>query len=241
MPKLTPLPIIEHWDCHSCGLCCRDSTVPLDEEDIAVLRSQKWEEHPDFRGIPTTVRMRVGGAREVLAKKDDGGCVFLTPAGLCRIHEIHGFDAKPKICRQFPLQLVPLDGRVLVATRRSCPTAARGVGRPVSQYFGDLQKLIPDKLDQYQPRPPEILSGYRRDWRDTLEVTSAIEKLMRDTRFPLVRRIVHGLEFCDLLADCSPRKLRKMDGKSFAELIRVGAESAHETAGQWFADRKSVV
>jgi hypothetical protein len=238
MPKLSPLPIIEHWDCQSCGLCCRDSIVPLDEEDVARLRGQKWDEHPDYLGIKTTVRMRILGGREVLAKKDDGSCVFLTSKGLCRIHELYGFDEKPKICRQFPLQPVPINGRVLIATRRSCPTAARGVGRPVTEYFNDLRKLLPATLDTIQPKPPAIINGYRRDWSDTLRVTDALEKMLCDTRYPLVRRIVHGLEFCNLLGDCKPRKLRKIDIRDFAELVRVATESAHESAAEWFVDRQ---
>lgn len=237
MPPLTPLPIIEHWDCHSCGLCCRDSIVPLDDEDLARLRAQHWEDRPEFQGVPTTVRMRVNNSREILAQKDDGRCVFLTDQGRCRIHEVYGFDEKPKVCRQFPLQVVPIKGRVLVAIRRSCPTAARGEGRPVTEYFSDLSKLVPETLDRVEQPPPAILGNYRRDWADILTVTGALERILCDTRFPLVRRIVQGLEFCSLLADCKPRKLKQISGRDFAELIRVAAESARDSAGEWFKER----
>jgi lysine-N-methylase len=128
MLSLKPLPIVEHWDCHGCGLCCHGSTVPLDDEDLSKLQAQKWDEDPSFRGAKTVVRTRIAGTSATLAHKSDGSCVFLTAEGRCRIHELHGFDAKPKVCRQFPLQLIPLDGRALVAARRSCPSAARGEG-----------------------------------------------------------------------------------------------------------------
>ena len=53
---LKPLPTVERWDCHQCGVCCRGSIVPLSDEDLAKLKAQKWEEHPDLAGTPTTVR-----------------------------------------------------------------------------------------------------------------------------------------------------------------------------------------
>ncbi len=41
------LPTDEKWSCHQCGICCRGSLVPLDDDDVARLRSQKWNEHSD--------------------------------------------------------------------------------------------------------------------------------------------------------------------------------------------------
>ena len=46
------LPIVERWDCHSCGFCCRSTKFKLSEEDLKKLREQKWEDNPDFRGVP---------------------------------------------------------------------------------------------------------------------------------------------------------------------------------------------
>ena len=237
MLPLKPLPIIERWDCQSCGWCCRDAIVPLTDEDVAKLKLQRWDQRPEFQGVKTVVRIRVGGAKAVLAQKADGGCVFLTAEGRCRIHELHGLEAKPKVCQQFPLQLVPLDGKIVVALRRSCPSAAKGEGRPVVEHLDALKKLLPASLDRLRPTPPAIIGGHTRDWADTRRVTDVFERMLRDARYPLVRRIVHGLEFCDLLAACSPRKLRRVASADFAELVRVAEESACESASEWFRER----
>ena len=108
---IKPLPMIERWDCHQCGVCCRGSVVPLSADDLARLEAQKWREQPDLKDTPVVVRESWLGHEYRLAHRDDGSCVFLMPDGLCRIHKELGFDAKPLVCRMFPLQIVPRDHR----------------------------------------------------------------------------------------------------------------------------------
>jgi hypothetical protein len=78
----------------------------------------------------------------------------------------------------------------------------------------------------------------RRDWRDTRLVAAAIERLMTDRRYPLVRRWIHVLQFCRLLSDCSLRKLKAMESGALGELIEVLEAAAFEGAGEWFGDRQ---
>src|SRR5436190_2017558 len=35
---IKPLPVIERWDCHQCGACCRGSIVPRDNVTYVTLR-----------------------------------------------------------------------------------------------------------------------------------------------------------------------------------------------------------
>ena len=63
MPPMTrplpkPLPVIERWDCHQCGACCRGSLVPLSADELARLKSQKWEERPEYKDTPVVVASR---------------------------------------------------------------------------------------------------------------------------------------------------------------------------------------
>ena len=50
MNRLVPLPILEKWDCHTCGVCCKGHTILLDADDLARLTSQGWETRPEFAG-----------------------------------------------------------------------------------------------------------------------------------------------------------------------------------------------
>ena len=47
------------------------------------------------------------GKKWFLSHRPDGSCVFLSDQGRCRIHERHGYEAKPLPCRLFPFVLVP--------------------------------------------------------------------------------------------------------------------------------------
>jgi hypothetical protein len=65
-------------------------------------------------------------------------------------------------------------------------------------------------------------------------VLDALERLMLDERYPMVRRLVHGLEFCDYLDQC---RLHRLDGKQFAELVPVLEKASVEGAAELFAER----
>ena len=171
-PPLKALPIIEHWDCHGCTDCCRATTIFLDKTDLAKLREQRWQDHEDFRGIKTVTRVHVLGGRRVLSKKPDGSCVFLSTEGRCRIHQEHGADAKPAVCRMFPLQLVPLANRTNLTVRRLCPSAAVDRGRPLKDHLKELKKSgLVEKFAVARSAPPAIVRGVRRSWTDFFAVS----------------------------------------------------------------------
>jgi lysine-N-methylase len=236
---LRTLPIIEHWDCHNCGICCYGNIIRLDDDDRARLKAQRWEDDPDYRGKRTIARHGLLKKSYTLVQRRDGGCIFLTAQGRCRIHEVHGYDAKPRICKTFPLQIVPVENGALLTTRRSCPSAAADKGRPLFDHLANVEQLVAPDLERAAgARPPRIMRGLARDWADTRKVTSALERLMTDRRFPLVRRWIHGLQFCQLLSDCRRRKLEALESAEFRELMAILEVGALEGAGRWFAERE---
>ena len=229
------LPIEEHWDCHGCGDCCFGTFISLTDDDLKRFRSQEWEKHPDFRCVKTLVRWGLFRRRYRVAKRPDGGCVFLTPDVRCRIHLEHGPQGKPLICRQFPLQLVPLDKFAYLWLRRTCPSAAAGQGRKLQVKRSDVRKSIAGALAlTRRVHPPKATRRDRLPWADVLQIADAFQRLMLDDRYPLVRRFVHGLQFCDGLDKC---RLKKFDAKKLGELLPMLAAAAVEDSGQFFADR----
>jgi lysine-N-methylase len=233
---IKPLPIVERWDCHQCGVCCRGSRVPLSAEDLARLKEQGWAEHPDFRGTPIVTRDSWLGGQPRLAHRDDGSCVFLLPDGLCRIHKELGFDAKPLVCRTFPLQVVPRDGVAYVTIRRACPSAAADLGRPVSEQLSEARELARESgLAEHSPSPPPIKPGERRAWPATRRVLDALQRLLADERFPVVRRLVHALAFCRLLEQAQTRRL---SDEQLGELCQVLEQGAPDESADVFSDRQ---
>jgi lysine-N-methylase len=194
------LPIVERWDCHSCAFCCRSTKFKLSDEDLKKLRAQKWEEHPEFRGLRIVTRH--GWLRKYyqLGKQPDGACIFLTEENLCRIHRDLGEAAKPLVCRLFPFQLVPLEKFAYVTLRQYCPSAVAENGRPLEEYLPQIAQLaVEGKLIDKPITLPAIIPGVKRNWDDLLLVAAAVDRLVLDQSYPLVRRLVHGLQFCNLL------------------------------------------
>lgn len=233
---IKPLPIIERWSCHQCGICCRGSVVSLSAEDLARLKQQGWAEHPDFRGRPVVVRESWLGGEHHLAHREDGSCVFLLPDGLCRIHKELGFDAKPLVCRTFPLQLVPRDNAAFVTIRRACPSAAADKGKPVSEQMDAALRVARESgLAEKPSQPPLLKPGERREWRPTRKVLDSLQRLLTDARYPVVRRLVHALAFCRLLEQA---KTRQLTDEQLAELCGVLEEGAPEECGDVFTNRQ---
>lgn len=230
------LPVVERWDCHGCGICCRGTVVELDADDVRRLQSQHWAEHPEYRAQKIVVRRGWWPARYELAKRPDGSCIFLTPQGRCRIHERFGLEAKPLVCQMFPLQVVPLERFAYLTLRRYCPSAAADRGQTLESHH----RLAPALIERWQKRPrpaqpPPLVAGHRARWDQALTITDALDGLVRDGSFPLVRRLVHVVEFCDLLEGC---RLDRLDRPRLAELVDMLRVTAVRDAGHVFRARQ---
>lgn len=230
------LPIVERWDCHNCGICCRGSIVQLSQQDVDRLRSQRWEERDEFRGVQTIVADGLLSQSYRLAQRDDGSCVFLTADGLCRVHMEFGEPEKPLMCRMFPLQLVPLKDHAILTTRRCCPSAADGKGRPIDEHRRWVTALARQRdIATESPQPPHIVPGHPRAWNEIERLFHVVERLVCDDRFPMVRRLVHVLAICDLLEQC---QLSNVADADLGELLDLLSLSATENAGECFANRR---
>lgn len=236
------LPIVvlnqdEKWDCHQCGFCCRGSLIPLSDEDLARLRSQKWEEEPELRGTRIVVRSRGSSGAFRLAHRSDGSCVFLDEKGLCRIHSKFGKEAKPTPCQTFPLQLIPHEKQAVLTLRRACPSAAADRGSPTSTQLPFIKQLVRDqRLQAESIAPPLLKAGEARPWKTVRAVLESVGGLLRDPRYPPVRRLVHVLQFADLLAKA---KTKRLSDQQVVELARTLAELAPEESKPFFEDRRS--
>ena len=46
------LTVLQNWDCHSCGDCCRSYSVPVTADERRRIEAQGWEKQPDFQNVP---------------------------------------------------------------------------------------------------------------------------------------------------------------------------------------------
>lgn len=235
------LPIVisegeESWDCHQCGICCRGSLVPLSAEDLDRLQGQNWSEHPDLRGVPVVQRIGWRGDNYHLAQREDGSCVFLNEDGLCRIHAELGPEAKPTICRVFPLQLIPQGKQAVLTMRRACPSAAVDKGRPLEGRMPFVKKFLDEgRLQAEAVAPPLVKRGERRDWTTAGRVLAALARLLQDERFPPVRRLVHALQ---MVSAMDQARTKDLDDAAFSKSLIGWEEGCLESAQTFFQTRQ---
>ena len=230
------LPTQEKWDCHQCGHCCRGSLVPLSEEDVLRLQSQAWDQREEYRNTKVMVPYPSSKKRFRLAQHSDGSCVFLGENGLCRIHSELGYEAKPAICRVFPLQLVPRGNDVALTIRRACPSSAADRGSSLQNHLPFVKQFVQEgKLSTNPIDPPYFKQGENRDWKTITLVFKTVAHMLQDMRFPPVRRLVHALQFSSLLEKA---KTKNLDDGKLAELITTLSDLVAEESKPFFADRK---
>ncbi len=234
------LPIVtlrneERWDCQQCGYCCRGSLILLSVEDAQRLRSQRWDEQPEYEKTRIMIPNKNAGSAFRLAHRDDGTCIFLSQDGLCRIHTKFGIEAKPTVCRTFPMQLIPHEKQAVLTYRRACPSAAADQGTLARERVGLIKQMVRDGgLKAESTTPPLLKSGERRNWKTIRIVLETLGELLRDGRYPPVRRLVHALQFASNL---EAAKTRQLTDHQIAELARTLAELMPEEAKSFFENR----
>jgi len=222
----------EHWTCRGCGKCCRGNLVPLQEDDLQRLQSQKWKQHPDFTHQPVINRKGWFSPHHTLAQRTDGTCVFLDKDGLCRIHKEFGFDEKPLVCRMYPLQIVPLEKTAILTLRRSCPAATSGEGAMLKEYLAEAHRYV-----QIRPKlaetasPPAVVNNQFLPWPGVTMIADTLDKLVNDQKYPLSQRLVHGLWLCDLLEKC---RFKNLDAMQFRDLVDFFAKTAPQNTEQMY-------
>lgn len=160
-----------------------------------------------------------------IRKRPDGACGFLSPEGLCRIHEMMGADRKPIACRLFPFRFHPAGDDVVVTASFACPTVIANEGAPVRAQARELRVLDAAWMREYREPfarvelvagralPNPVLAALRRivsrlvdrpgpegrpDLRENLRrIAAFLEDLLR----PRVRRLAPDAfaEYVDLM------------------------------------------
>jgi lysine-N-methylase len=161
--------------------------------------------------------------------------VFLMDDHRCRIHAMHGADAKPWPCRMFPFQPLPAGGEIRVTMRRSCPSAAANRGRLVAEHLADVEKLLPQALPDPAAVPSPMLDQLTHpDWKTLQPFAERLRHWVQDENRPLVWRLIRATYWVNGLAKC---KLRKLQGTQFHNLQEVMAVESEVLTQELFEQR----
>lgn len=222
------LPVLQNWDCHNCGGCCRQHQIEITEVERQRILDQKWtaaDGVPEGKAIVSTSSL-LGGTRYWLGHQADGACVFLNEKGLCRIHAKFGEGGKPLACQMYPYAIHPAGRSVAVSLRFSCPSVVKNAGRPVSQQQADIRRMADEVVPPWASEipPPPLHSQERVDWPDFHRFVDALDATLAQPQMPLVDRLLHACLWTNLVEQSSFAKLRGDRIRDFLELI-------HEAAG----------
>jgi lysine-N-methylase len=222
------LPVVQNWDCHQSGSCCKEYQVAVTTEEQQRIEAQGWEAESDFQGVPLFRAYGPPWSRQHhLNHHADGSCVFLSKEGRCRIHERFGAAAKPLSCRLYPFILVPAGDHYRVGVRFACPSAAESKGRALASYEGELRDFAA-QLEQREgvaqsggPNavPPPPLQGRQAvEWPDLLRFVEALQKVLRNPADPMERRLRKCFAFANL---CRQAKFDTVTGQRLGELLNL--------------------
>jgi lysine-N-methylase len=231
---LRQLPVAQNWDCHVSGNCCKEYIVPVSDDERQRIEDQGWSADPELQGVKLFRYSGPPWARKPhLNHRKDGSCVFLSAEGRCRIHERFGAAAKPLPCRLFPFILVPAGDHYRVGLRFACPSAAASIGRPTSEYEGDLrdyaiqlerrENVVQSGGLQAVP-PPPLHPGQNLDWPDLLRFVDIFQGLLRDRGDRIERRLRKCLALVALCRQANFKTIRGQRLVEFLKLVAAGLE-----------------
>jgi lysine-N-methylase len=223
------LPVVQNWDCHATGDCCRQGyVVSLTDEERKRIEAQGWDRERDLGGAALFTRFGPPWRRRwQLAQRPDGSCVFLGANGRCRIHERFGYETKPLPCRLFPFVLIPAGNEWRVGVRYACPSAAANLGRSLPEHDAALaafadelvrQVGLTSRPDGALTRPPMVEGAPRIEWPDVLRIVQTLLDILRYRADPLERRLRKCLA---LAAEMRKSDLRHVSGERLGELLKV--------------------
>ncbi|HEY1377602.1 MAG TPA: YkgJ family cysteine cluster protein [Gemmataceae bacterium] len=217
------LPVIQNWDCHGCGECCREYEVHVTEAERQRILAQGWEDDPAVGGTPLFVRTGPWWRRRwrLNTRPGDDACVFLNEQGRCRIHAKFGGPAKPLACQVYPFTLNPAGDHWRVGIRFACPSVTDNLGRPVSAHRDDLRAYGQgleerEGVKDRSTAPPPLQAGQRVPWSDVEQFARALLTILGRSDEPIEYRLRQCLA---LSAVCRQAKFDKVSGKRLGEFL----------------------
>lgn len=219
------LPLIQNWDCHGCGECCREYEVHVTESERQRINDQGWDNDSALRGTRLFVAVGPWWRRRwrLNTRTSDGGCIFLNEEGRCRIHAKYGGAAKPLACQVYPFTFTPSGGHWRIGIRFACPSVCDNLGRPVTAHHDDLiryGKGLEERegVQQRSDVAPPLQGRQFVPWSDIQHLTNALVTVLDRTHEPLDLRLRQCLALATI---CRKAKFDQISGKRLREFLEL--------------------
>ncbi len=222
-PRLK-LPVIQNWNCHNCGGCCKQHEIEITVEEKERIEKQRWDLDDSIpAGKPVIEKLGLSptSKRYRLTHQADGSCVFLNEQGLCRIHAKFGEPAKPLACQVYPYAFHPAGNDVAVSLRFSCPSVVSNLGERVDRQEPAIRKIVEQVLPRRRKTPPapRLTSRESLSWPDTLKAVAKLNQFFQSDETPIQISLLRAISFVELIENSRFETIRGERLDEFLDLI----------------------
>ncbi len=242
--SVTALHPLRHG-CTQCGNSCRGHFIsPLDKaftKRLPTIMETLGPLYPDLQDASPTISPSINGrTRTGLANKADGECLFLGQDNLCRIHKHLGAQAKPLLCRTFPLAIIHTATEIRLGTPTRCYAQHQHWDQGPGQSPMGLTGLREEELPDPVPRGPLPNQRAQLQARPAPDSQYAQTLLQEDTLMHLLHQTPLTLETltlftAEMLANHTNTDIQELGELLRARLARLGKSMVASIAPQ--ADR----
>ena len=120
------------FDCHGDGTCCTTIHLlgPLTKDEARFVKSKAHIVLPNTRLKVVTTHE---GSNDLALATNDHRCVFQDTDARCRYQEVLGHNAKPSVCRHFPLSATKTPHGIRIALSHRCPCVSLSTGPALNE------------------------------------------------------------------------------------------------------------
>lgn len=198
------------FECTGCGNCCLHWPVPVTDEDVQRIEALTpvlvgSDPGPSFRRLPVG-DAKLRGFTHTLEKRPDGRCAFLTQSNRCSLHEAHGEEAKPAMCRMFPYSFTPTPSGVYMYVSFASSGVLANSGRLLTEQSEEMEKqlalfkrIFPHVDSDWSHA--QVLDGIPLDWNKYLEIEQDILKTISNKDLPVLDAL---MQCSKVVLNCLP-------------------------------------
>lgn len=175
------------FECTGCGNCCLNWPVPLtsaDVETLDIMLSNGQLHELSYKKLPQG-HAQTRGFTHSLEKRTDGKCAYLTEQNRCELHEKHGIESKPSMCRLFPYSFTPTPSGVYAYVSFASSGVLCNSGKLLTEQRSELEQ----QWQQFQQLFPhvdsdwgqvQLIDGTPLPWSQYLNIESRLLETISD-------------------------------------------------------------
>jgi hypothetical protein len=149
-----------------------------------------------------------------------GACCLLGADRLCTLHKVFGAEAKPNICRSFPVRFVQAPDGIFAGLSFACTAVLGNEGPPLEERRAELEELLTWTASRTViDKPPPLATGIALTWDQYHAVEEDLTAMLEPQNGGIEQRLIMQYVYLHLLIKLL-REARSQKGE-----LAAGAEA----------------